>query len=189
MRPQTIARNQIDAATAVSRRSCVSHELIVIDTPLVETEWDMVRAFARHLEREDVRLRFGYPLDPDDEAVLRPIFDIRVGVGEMVWALDETAAVAAVAHRISVSQTEAEIGLIVRSDLKHLGIGECLLRAVLARAARQGLKTLHASVLWENRPMLRLAAKIGYAAGTPSAGTVELTFVTDRITAWLAECL
>ena len=60
-----------------------------------------------------------------------------------------------------VSRSEAEIGLIVRSDLKRLGIGEFLLREMLARSARQGLKTVSALVLWENSVMLRLATKIG----------------------------
>jgi len=45
------------------------------------------------------------------------------------------------------SQSEAEVGLIVRSDLKRRAIGEFLLRRMLGRSAIQGLKTLSASVL------------------------------------------
>lgn len=189
MQPQTIARHQISTPAAGLRAAFLDDKLVVVDRPLAEAEWNMVRAFARRLGREDVRLRFGCPLDLRDAATLRQVFDIRSGNGEIVWALDEGGAIAGLAHRIRLSQAEAEIALIVRSDLKRRGIGEFLLRGVLARAVRQGLKTLSALVLWENRPMLQLAAKIGYVAGRPAAGTVELTFVLEQTTARPAEYL
>lgn len=188
MRLQTIARNSIWTPASGSHQPPSRRELVVVAGALGEAEWDLVRAFAKRLSREDVRLRFGYPLDVHDEPTLRRAFDIKDDVGEMIWVLDETAAIVGLAHRIRLLQTEAEIALIVRSDRKRRGIGEFLLRAVLARSARQGFRTLYASVLWENRAMLRLAAKIGYAAGKPSAGTVELTFGLERISDQWAEC-
>jgi GNAT superfamily N-acetyltransferase len=133
----------------------------VRDRPLIEPEWDMVRQFVRRLDAEDLRLRFGSRRDFRDEAILRRAFDIASGVGEIAWVLDGTAAIAGLAHRIMVSPAEAEAGLIVRSDVKRAGIGEFLLRDMVARSARQGLKTLSAMVLRENYPMLRLAAKLG----------------------------
>jgi GNAT superfamily N-acetyltransferase len=135
--------------------------IVVRDRPLLEAEWDMVRDFVRRLDAEDLRLRFGCPRDFRDEAVLRCAFDIASGVGEISWVLDGMAAIAGIAHRIRVAPAEAEAGLIVRSDLKRVGIGEFLLRAMAARSARQGLKTLSAMVLRENYPMLCLAAKLG----------------------------
>ena len=155
----------------------------VIARPLDEGEWEQLRAFAQRLEREDLRLRFGYAFDVRDEPTLRRFFDVKPGIGEISWITDNAGAVAGIAHRIMVSPTEAEIALIVRCDLKRRGIGEFLLRHVLARSARQGLATLRASVLWENRPMLRLAAKIGYAPRELSPGTVELKFTPERNTA------
>jgi GNAT superfamily N-acetyltransferase len=135
--------------------------VVVRDRPLIEPEWDMVRGFVWRLDAEDLRLRFGSPRDFRDEAILRRAFDIASGVGEISWVLEETAAIAGIAHRIRVSPAEAEAGLIVRSDLKRLGIGEFLLRDMAARSARHGLTTLSAMVLRENYPMLRLAAKLG----------------------------
>ncbi len=143
----------------------------------------MVRAFVRRTDREDLRLRFGYLLNLQDEGTLRRVFDIKGEVGEIAWLLDETAAIAGLAHRIMVSRSEAEIGLIVRSDLKRSGIGEFLLRETLSRSARQGLKTLSGSVLWENRAMLQLAAKIGCVPREVCAFTVELTFDVGQTTA------
>jgi acetyltransferase len=134
----------------------------------------MVRTFVRRTAREDLRLRFGRPLSFDDEATLRRAFDIEGGSGEIIWLLDADAAIAALAHRITLSRSEAEIALIVRSDVQRRGIGEFLLRQALARSARQGLKTLTGLVLWENRAMRRLATKIGFVPRQGTAWAVEL---------------
>jgi len=138
-----------------------ARRVVVRDRPLIEPEWDIVRDFVRRLDAEDLRLRFGARRDFRDAAILRRAFDIASGVGEIAWVLDETAAIAGIAHRIMVSPAEAEAGLIVRSDVKRAGIGEFLLRDMMARSARQGLSTLSAMVLRENYPMLGLAAKLG----------------------------
>ena len=145
----------------------------------------MVRAFARRLQRRDISLRFGRALDLEDDATLRRYFDIQAGTGEIGWVREETGAIAGIAHRVMVSRLQAEIALIVRSDLRRLGIGEFLLRQMLVRSTRQGLKTLSALVLRENWPVLRLAAKVGGTARQTSAGTVEVTFDAARTAAFL----
>jgi acetyltransferase len=130
------------------------------------------------MEREDLRLRFGCPWDFQDEAILRRAFDVTQR-GELALLLDQTAALAAMVHRIMLSPSEAEIALIVRSDLKRRGLGEFLLRRTLARSARQGLKTLTGVILWENRPMRRLAAKVGFVPAQAGTWTLELTRDAD----------
>jgi acetyltransferase len=149
--------------------------LAFVASPLTETQWSCLRAFVRRTAREDLRLRFGYPLAFDDEFTLRRAFGIKMG-GEMIWSLDENGAVAGIAHRVMTSPGEAEIALIVRSDLKGFGIGEFLLRNVMARAARHGLKTLIASILRDNWPMLRLAMKVGCVMRHAYAETAEIAF-------------
>jgi GNAT superfamily N-acetyltransferase len=131
--------------------------------------------FVLRTAREDLRLRFGRPLNFDDEATLQRAFDLKAGSGEIIWVLDEDAAIAAIAHRIALSRSEAEIALIVRSDVQRRGIGEFLLRQALVRSARQGLKSLAGLVLWENRAMRRLAAKVGFVPRQGSAWALELT--------------
>jgi acetyltransferase len=156
-------------------------EIKVLDRPLSDAEWDMVRAFVRRMERNDLRLRFGYPLNFGNEATLRRAFDIKAGSDEMLWALDQAATITGLAHRIAVSPVEAELALMVRSDLKRQGVGEFLLREMLARSVRQGITTLGASVLRENRAMLELAAKIGYVTRGVSGVTVEMMFAVPLL--------
>lgn len=168
---------------AKCRRFSCHEGLVVIGRPLLAAEWDSVRAFVARLERDDLRGRFGCPFDVGDEATLRRFFDVRAGIGEMTWALDEAGAIAGLGHRVMISQSEAEIALIVRSDLKRRGIGECLLRDMLARSAKEGLQTLSALVLWENRAALNLARKIGFVPREVSAPAIELTFAVGQSTA------
>lgn len=151
MRPEAIVRDEIQAALSDRARSaldCTPHRspyrrrpgedrTTILDRPLVEAEWDKVRTFVRLREREDLRLRFGRPLNFDDEATLRRAFDLKGGSGEMAWLLDGDAAIAAIAHRITLSRSEAEIALIVRSDVQRRGIGEFLLRQALGAAGPQ----------------------------------------------------
>jgi RimJ/RimL family protein N-acetyltransferase len=176
------SRRAVDGTFRGSRhcRSLGDDQTTVIDRPLGAGEWDLVRSFVRRTAREDLRLRFGRPLNFDDEATLRRAFDLRAESGEVIWVLDDDAAIAAIAHRITLSRSEAEIALIVRSDVQRRGIGEFLLRQALARSARAGLKTLTGLVVWENRAMRRLAAKVGFVPGQGSAWALELTLDIAR---------
>jgi GNAT superfamily N-acetyltransferase len=181
MRLEPMAQHRL--WTAPAKAPWLGERRVVLrDRPLIEPEWDMVRDFVRRLDAEDLRLRFGARRDFRDEAILRRAFDIASGVGEIAWVLDETAAIAGIAHRIMVSPAEAEAGLIVRSDVKRAGIGEFLLRDMMARSAGQGLKSLSAMVLRENYPMLRLAAKLGCVrrAECPWSVTVALDIGASR---------
>ena len=132
----------------------------------------MIRAFVGKTDREDLRLRFGQSLDFADAASLKRFFDTG-SAGELVCMLDEAGDISGI-HRVLTSSSEAEIALIVRSDVKRTGIGEKLLRTALSRAAKQRLRTLRALVLRENAAMLRLARKIGFVARKPAGFSVEV---------------
>ena len=147
---------------------------IVLTHPLSEHEWAMIRAFVGKTDREDLRLRFGQSLDFADAATLKRFFDIGSGAGELVCMSDEAGDISGILHRVLTSPSEAEIALIVRSDVKRTGIGEKLLRAALSRAAEERLRILRALVLRENAAMLRLARKIGFVARKPAGFSVEV---------------
>ena len=147
---------------------------VVLTRPLNEAEWRMMREFVRGVTAEDMRLRFGRPLDFSDETTMRRFFDVNAGTGEIVCMLDAHGEIVGVLHRILTSAGEAELALLVRSDRKRAGIGETLLRIEIARAAGCHLQTLRALVLYENTAMLRLARKAGFVSRRMNGPAVEL---------------
>jgi ribosomal protein S18 acetylase RimI-like enzyme len=161
-------------------------QTVVLTRPLGETQWQMIRTFVGRTDRDDLRLRFGQPLDFTDDATLKRFFDVGGACGEQVWALDDAGDICGILHRVRTSPSAAEIALIVRSDRKRRGFGEQLLRTALARAVEQNLTTLRAYVLGENSAMLRLARKVGFVAQKPAGFSVELEF-NLRSAAFLAQ--
>jgi GNAT superfamily N-acetyltransferase len=176
-RARTAPLSQSATANAAAvPNSPAARPIAVRTAPLIASEWDLMRVFLRRTHRDDLRRRSGHPFDKDDEATARRFVDIKAGTGELSWMLDDAAAIAGVAHRIAISPTEAEVALLVRSDCHRRGIGEFLVRALLARAARQRLQTLCAVVQRDNRAILRFAEKIGYTCRAQTSWTLELIF-------------
>ena len=140
----------------------IAPEVGIVDIrPLSMADWDAYRAFGGRIERNDMRLRFGGPVKLDDSRCRR-FLDIDHHHEEAFGAFDRSGALLGVGRVAGVDAGEAEIALIVRSDLKGHGIGTLLLDRLLAYANSVGLKALRADVLYENRPMLHLAQRTGF---------------------------
>jgi acetyltransferase len=71
---------------------------------------------------------------------------------------------------------EAELGVIVRSDLKGEGLGSLLLKKLIAHLARRGTQRLVALTLKDNAAMRDLALAHGFVADavSPEPGTLRL---------------
>jgi acetyltransferase len=71
---------------------------------------------------------------------------------------------------------EAELGILVRSDLKGGGLGEVLMQALIAHLRDKGTRWLVAHVLKDNHRMLELARDMGFEAdpGFPDPEAVKL---------------
>src|SRR5262249_12840387 len=126
----------------------IEHEVVasfgfVRIRPLSLRDWDAYRAFGQRVERDDLRLRFAGPVKLDDSRCRR-LLDVDHDHEEAFGAFDQTGALLGVGRVAGVEAGEAEIALIVRSDLKRRGIGKLLLDRLLRYADQVGLNALRA---------------------------------------------
>ena len=96
---------------------------LVAGTVPAEDEEDVIRCFLSRLEAEDLRLRFGGGAPLREPAARRR----RLGLGDprsaVLLSLDAAGAIAGMASLALATAEMAETAVIVRSDLKHRGVG------------------------------------------------------------------
>lgn len=138
------------------------------------------KKFVDRLTPEDLRLRLlGVTRDiaPSEMARLTQIdYDremafiatTRDSAGE-----DETLAVVRTVS--NPDNTQADFAVMVRSDLKHAGLGTALMNKIIRYTKDRGTPEIVGHVLAENRAMLSLCKKLGFEAGpVPQTDRVEV---------------
>jgi acetyltransferase len=78
--------------------------------------------------------------------------------------------------------SEAEIAVLVRSDLKGLGLGALLLKKLIRYCSARGIKRLTGQALAQNTRMLQLAQKVGFSLQPSGYNLVEMTLTLRRHT-------
>ncbi len=142
-----------------------------------------VDAFAR-LSQQSVRMRFFAPLKELSPAWLARLTQIDYDREMALVAVlpPEQGGLVGVARLVADPDGErAEYAVIVRDDVARRGLGEALMRRLVAYARARGIGSLEGRVLGENRPMLALAAKLGFACvpDPDDAGVVRTSLVLD----------
>ena len=112
---------------------------------------------------EDVRFRFGgaaLALPPAWAARLSQIDYDR----EMAFVAEDADGALLGVGRMAADPegAVAEFALMVRSDIKHRGLGHILLETLLTHATERGLREVWGSVAADNRRMLDLASTFGF---------------------------
>ena len=67
----------------------------------------------------------------------------------------------------------AEFAVMVRSDLKGLGLGETLTRKIIGYCRTTGARRLFGQILVDNRRMLRLVRKLGFTVERAGGDVVD----------------
>jgi acetyltransferase len=139
------------------------------------------RAFMEHLSPADLRLRFfnaRRELPHSELARLTQIDYARemafIAVGQGEAGPETLGVVRAVADPDNV---EAEFAIIVRTDLKGMGLGHLLLDKMVRYCHAQGTQRLVALVLRENDPMLGLARELGFEVDRDASDSDALRLV------------
>ncbi len=141
------------------------------------------RAFLAQLSPADVRMRLFYSRRSIERSELARLTQIDyeremafVAVAAGPGGAEETLGVARAI--CDPDNDAAEFGVIVRSDIKGGGLGERLMRKLIAYLQQRGTRRLVGTVLRENERMLQLARDLGMTVHPVKYGedahTVEL---------------
>ncbi len=141
-----------------------SQGLPVLIRPIRPTDEPLLAAFQTQLLPEDIRFRF-----------LAPRKEFSHKTNARFTQIDYARAMAFVAMRqdqrelIGVARLaadpdyrRAEYAVIVRSDLKGVGLGRALMHHLIRYAESEGLRELYGDVLTANERMLQMCRELGF---------------------------
>jgi RimJ/RimL family protein N-acetyltransferase len=144
---------------------------------LGELDRDGLRAMFERLSPDSRYRRFLSSAASFDVA-LRNVLDLDyVQRDAVVAVIDDRIIGLAEGRAFRRSPADVEVAVTIDDAYHRRGLGRELLDLVIARAFRHGARTVHASVLAENRPMLELLYKIAPEAHKElDRGVVDIAF-------------
>ncbi|MBN9443577.1 GNAT family N-acetyltransferase [Bosea sp. (in: a-proteobacteria)] len=123
----------------------------------------LVGAMLARVTPEDLRLRFFAPLKSFSHTFLARLTQLDYAREMAFIAIDEEGAAAgAVRLHADPAHVEAEYAILLRSDLKGLGLGRALMELIIDWAGAEKVHRVHSQVLAENGPMLALCRTLGF---------------------------
>ena len=124
--------------------------------------------FFRHVTPEDLRLRFFAAVRDFSHPFIARLVQIDYARAIAFVALDATsgAMMAAVRLQADANHETGEYAILVRSDLKGIGLGWSLMQLMTEWARAEGLRVIEGQVLRENRIMLDMCRRLGFAVRT-----------------------
>jgi acetyltransferase len=136
--------------------------------PVLPEDAPAFAAAFKKLSPEDVRLRFFAPLSELSPATLARLTRIDPD-REMAFVLcdpdrppGEAEIYAVVRLVICPGGEKGEYAEIVRTDMKHHGLGLLLMRRIIAYGRARGLPLIYGEVLRENEAMLHVCRELGF---------------------------
>jgi acetyltransferase len=124
-------------------------------------------SFLAHLSPETRRTRFQRLSGPDLKALARFYTHVdyqdhmafvctaREGAREII--------VGDARYLANPDGASCEFGIVVADDWRHAGVAQHLMRALMARAKEQGLRSISSFVLRDNQDMVDFARSLGFA--------------------------
>jgi acetyltransferase len=149
--------------------------------PIRREDLSQHRRFLARISPQDLYTRFfsGMRSVPEPEVVRCTQIDYRrdmafVATARVGGCGEETLGVAS-ACEDARNANEAEIAVLVRSDLKNQGLGRLLMDKLIGYCRARGVRRLRASVLSDNGAMLHLAGALGFVPGKIECNVEELS--------------
>jgi acetyltransferase len=120
--------------------------------------------FFKHVTVEDLRLRFFAPVKDFSHAFIARLIQIDYARSIAFMAVDEATGemMGAVRLHADANNETGEYAILLRSDLKGIGLGWRLMQLMIEWARHEGLQHVEGQVLRENLVMLEMCAALGF---------------------------
>jgi acetyltransferase len=137
----------------------------VLVRPVRPEDEALFRAFFGRVSAEDLRLRFFAPVRDFSHAFLARLTQIDYARAIAFVAIDPDSGdmMGAVRLHADANHETGEYAILLRSDLKGLGLGWELMRLMIEWARAEGLATIEGQVLRENTTMLEMCRRLGFS--------------------------
>jgi acetyltransferase len=134
--------------------------------PILPEDEPLLKAFILKVTKEDLYYRYFSEINEfthEDLANMTQIDYDREMAFVAVHIVNEKSEIIGVTRAVSdPDNTDAEFSVLVRSDLKGLGLGRRLLDKMINYAGEHGLQRLTGITMPNNRGMITLARKLGF---------------------------
>jgi acetyltransferase len=104
------------------------------------------------------------------ERSVRPLADCERALVAVTGEGSDESIVGGARHIKGGDGETCEFAVTVADDWRGAGLASCMMRALISDARRCGLKRMEGYVLAENRSMLDLARRLGFAVGASEEG-------------------
>lgn len=120
--------------------------------------------FFAHVSNEDLRLRFFAAVKDFNHAFIARLTQIDYARAMAFIVIDPSSKemLGVVRLHADANYETAEYAILLRSDVKGLGLGWKLMQLIIEYARNEKLKRIHGQVLHENTTMLRMCRELGF---------------------------
>lgn len=155
--------------------------------PILPEDEPLLKAFIHQVTREDLYYRYFSEISEfshEDLAYMTQIdYDREMAFVAVTQQGDENIIIGVTRVISDPDNTDAEFAVLVRSDLKKLGLGRLLLEKMIGYARSHGLKRLTAITMPTNHGMITLAKKLGFSVDVQlEDGIVNLSLMLGSMT-------
>jgi acetyltransferase len=133
--------------------------------PVRPEDEEKFKRFFEQITPEDLRLRFFAPVRDFSHTFLARLTQLDYARAIAFVAFDEQTGemMGAVRVHADANHETGEYGILLRSDLKGLGLGWTLMRLMIEWAKVEGLHEIEGQVLRENTTMLDMCRSLGFS--------------------------
>jgi len=133
--------------------------------PVRPEDEEEFRRFFEKITPEDLRLRFFAPVRDFSHTFLARLTQLDYARAIAFVAFDEQTGemMGAVRVHADANHETGEYGILLRSDLKGIGLGWILMRLMIEWAKVEGLREVEGQVLRENTTMLDMCRNLGFS--------------------------